>query len=394
MNERYDVVIIGGGVTGGAAACFLAREPAFGGSVLVVERDPTYQDAPSARSTGGFRQQFSTPENVRIGLFGAHFVKNAAEYLAVDGEVPDLGWREQGYLLLATARMLPVMQANNDVQRAEGADVRFHAPAALAERFPWLNTEGLAGGFLGASNEGWVDPWSLLQAYKRKARSQGVTYLDDEVVQVHRDGARVTGVTLKSGTTVATGAVINASGARSAARIAAQVGVDLPVEPRKRCTFVFECREPLAGLPPLTILPQGIAFRPEGTRFLCNVAPPPERDPVTDSLDIDHELFDDVLWPGLAERVPVFEAIKVVQHWACHYDMNTLDENVIVGRAPGLSNFYLANGFSGHGLQQSPAIGRALSELVTFGEYRALDLTRFGYERVTRGEAIPETNCY
>ena len=393
MKSTYDVVIIGGGATGGSTACFLAAEPGFDGSVLVVERDPTYEHAPSARASGGFRQQFSTPENIKIGLFGAHFVKNIEQYLAVDDTAPDVGFREHGYLMLTTPQAYPVMHENNVTQLDCGADIQFQDREALKARFPWLHVDGLAGGFLGVSNEGWLDPYSLTQAYKHKARDAGVDYVTDEAVTVSYTGRRVDSVTLRDGGCIGAGVVINAAGARDAAKIAAQVGVELPVEPRKRCTFIFECREEI-GVTPLTITPNGVAFRPEGRGFLVNTAPPPEKDPVCKDVEIEHWIFDDIIWPALAERVPAFEAIKATGAWCCHYDVNTLDENVIIGRPPELDNFYLAAGFSGHGLQQSPAIGRALSELVTYGEFRALDLTRFGYERIITGEPLLETNCW
>jgi FAD-dependent oxidoreductase domain-containing protein 1 len=393
MRSSYDVVIIGGGVMGSAAAYFLAAQDAFAGSILVVERDSTYQNAPSARATGGIRQQFSVPENVRIGLFGAQFVKQIGAYLEVDGAVPDVGFKEQGYLLLATPEALPMMQANHATQLANGADIAFQTPAELATRFPWLDTGGLAGGFLGLSNEGWLDPYGLLQAFRRKARALDVTYVEDEAVGLIRHGGRVTAVTLRAAGRIQAGAVLDAAGARDAAKIAAMAGVELPVELRKRCTFVFECRADI-GVPPLTILPDGVTFRPESRAFLANVSPPRERDPTTTDLEVDYELFEATIWPALAARVPAFEAIKLRQAYSCHYDLNLLDENAILGRPPGLENFYLASGFSGHGLQQSPAVGRALSELITFGAYRTLDLSRLGYERVLTGAAIVETNCY
>ena len=393
MNTRYDVLIIGGGVTGCATALFLAREPGFDGTILVVERDPTYEHAPSAKATGGFRQQFSTPENIRIGLFGAHFLKHLDAYLSVDGETPDVGFRENGYLLLATEAMLPAMRENNAVQRELGADVHFRDPDELRARFPWLRTGGIAGGFLSDSNEGYVDPYSLLQAYRRKARSLGVEFVRDEALSVRREGARVTGVTLARGGTVACGVVVNAAGAYGAPEICASAGVEIPIESRKRFTFVFECREPI-GSTPLTITETGVAFRSEGNGFISNVSPPPERDPVTKDTGIEYELFDELIWPALAERVPAFEAIRQTGAWCCHYDYNTLDENLIIGRTPAIENFHVAVGFSGHGLQQSPAVGRALSELITFGEYRSIDLARFGYERVLTGEALREVNCY
>ena len=393
MDTRYDVVIIGGGVTGCATALFLAHEPGFDGSVLVVERDPTYEHAPSAKATGGFRQQFSTPENIRIGLFGVRFLKHLDEYLSIDGETPDVGFRENGYLLLATESMLPAMHDNNALQRELGADVHFRAPDELRARFPWLGTGGIAGGFLSDSNEGYVDPYSLLQAYRRKARSLGVDFVHDEAISVQGDGGRVTGVTLAGAGAVACGVAVNAAGASGAPEICASLGIDLPIESRKRFTFVFECREPI-GPTPLTITEIGVAFRSEGKGFISNVSPPPERDPVTKDTGIDYDLFDELIWPALAARVPAFEAIKPTGAWCCHYDYNTLDENLIIGRAPGYENFHLAAGFSGHGLQQSPAVGRALSELITFGGYRTIDLSRFGYERVLAGEALRETNCY
>ena len=266
MKATYDVVIIGGGATGGSTACFLAAEPGFDGSVLVVERDPTYEHAPSARASGGFRQQFSTPENIKIGLFGAHFVKNIEQYLAVDDKAPDVGFREHGYLMLTTPQAYPVMHENNVTQLDCGADIQFQDREALKARFPWLHVDGLAGGFLGVSNEGWLDPYSLTQAYKHKARDAGVDYVTDEAVTVSYAGRRVDSVTLRDGGRIEAGVVINAAGARDAAKIAAQVGVELPVEPRKRCTFIFECREEI-GVTPLTITPNGVAVSPRGTRI-------------------------------------------------------------------------------------------------------------------------------
>jgi FAD-dependent oxidoreductase domain-containing protein 1 len=390
--DSYDVIIVGGGVTGCATAYFLAAA-GFDGSVLVVERDPTYANAPSARAAGGIRQQFSTPENISIGLFGAEFVKNVDRYLSIDGEVPQLGFKERGYLILASPDALPLMQANNALQRELGADIAYQSNADLSARFPWLATEGLAGGFLGLANEGWLDPYSLLQAFRRKAISLGITVISDEVVQLRCRGNRVSEVVLRSGGSLTPGVVLNAAGARDATGLAAQVGIDLPVEPRKRCAFVFQCREEVGDTPQI-ILPNGVAVRYEGGRYLAVVAPPPERDPPTTSFDIDYELFDEIIWPALAERVPAFEAIKLTNAHSCHYDFNTLDENVILGHVPDLENFLVAAGFSGHGLMQSPAVGRALGELIQFGEYRALDLSRFGYQRILENAPLLETNCY
>jgi FAD-dependent oxidoreductase domain-containing protein 1 len=392
MAGFHDVVIVGGGVTGSATAYFLAAGQ-FDGSIVVVERDPTYANAPSARASGGIRQQFSTPENIRIGLFGAEFVKNIDQYLSIDGEAPAVDFKERGYLILASPESLSIMRENHAVQRQIGADIAYMSNEDLKGRFPWLNAGNLAGGFLGLRNEGWLDPYSLLQAFRKKAVSLGVKYIADEVTTLQRENHRVSGIGLRSGDTLSAAIVLNAAGARDAAGLAAQVGIRLPVEPRKRCAFVFECRESI-GTTPQVILPNGVAFRFEGERYLAVVSPPSNQDPPTDAFDIDYELFDEIIWPALAEYVPAFQAIKLTNAHSCHYDFNTLDENVILGNVPDLDNFLVAAGFSGHGFMQSPAVGRALGELIAFGGYRTLDLSRFGYGRVLTNTPLLETNCY
>ena len=390
MSQNFDVVIIGGGVVGSAAAYFLAAEQAFTGSIAVVERDPTYAEAATPRSAGGIRQQFSTPENVLISSFGASFVKSVAEHLSVGNETPELNFREDGYLFLSTGAGLRTLIGNQQLQHQLGAGTLLMTPAELAERFPWLNIADLAGGSFGPVNEGWIDPYSLLQAFRRKARALGVTYLQDEVSGLDMAQGRVSAVKLRSGETLKCGAVVNCAGV-SAWRIAAWIGLDLPVRPRKRFVYVFDCREELTGVP-LTIDPSGVWFRPEGANFICGVSPEEGNDPDSTDFELDYRLFEELIWPTMANRVPAFEAIKLIRAWAGHYDYNVLDQNVIIGAAPHVANFYMANGFSGHGLQQSPAIGRALSELIAYGGYRTIDLRRFGYERVLNGQAIREAN--
>lgn len=388
--QNADILIIGGGVIGSAAAYFLTADADFRGRVLVVEKDPTYANGATARSAGGIRQQFSTPENIRMSQFGAAFVKSAAEHLSLPDERVELPFVEQGYLFLATAAGLPVLQQNHRVQQSLGADIELMDPPALKRRFPWLNVEDLAGGSFGRSNEGWTDPYGLLQAFRRKAIAQGAVYTQDEAVGLERRGDHVISATLAKAGRVATGAVIDAAGI-NAARVAAWAGFDLPVRPRKRFVYVFDCRVPVPKAP-LLIDPTGVYFRPEGASFIGGVSPEEGEDPDCTDLEVEYRLFEEVVWPALAHRVPAFEAIKLTRAWAGHYDYNTLDQNLVIGPAPGLANFYFANGFSGHGLQQSPAVGRALSELILHGGYKTIDLTRFGYARVLRREPLAELN--
>ncbi|HVJ43109.1 MAG TPA: FAD-binding oxidoreductase [Dongiaceae bacterium] len=388
--QQSDVVIIGGGVVGSSAAYFLASQPGFKGSITVIEKDPTYNSAATPRSAGGIRLQYSTAENIQISQFGAAFIKSVGEHLSVEGEKPDIQFHENGYLFLATPAGLDILTANQQLQQKLGAATELLQPDALARKFPWLNTADLAAGSFGPVNEGWLDPYSLLQAFKRKARSLGVTYLHDEVVGLDHGNRHVSGVTLKSGGKIACGTAVLTSGVQ-AATIAGYAGIDLPVRPRKRFIYVFDCKDDIRTAP-LTIDPTGVWFRPEGAGFIAGVSPAEDQDPDCTDYELEYTLFEDLIWPTLAERVPAFEAIKMSSAWAGHYDYNTRDQNVIIGKAPEIENLLIASGFSGHGLQQSPAIGRALSELVTFGAYRTLDLSRLGYERILTGQLIQEAN--
>jgi glycine/D-amino acid oxidase-like deaminating enzyme len=391
FETPFDVLVVGGGVVGSAIAYFLTEEDAFTGTVAVVEKDPTYADSSTARSVGGLRQQFSTPENIEISKFGARFVKSVPERLAVDGERPDVAFHEAGYLLLASPDGLPILRENHALQRSHGAAVVLLSPEELSERFPWLRTSDLAGGSLGLADEGWLDPYSLLMAFKKKAVSRGVAYVRGEVVAIGREGSAVTGVRLRDGRTIEAGCVVDAAGPR-AAEVAAMAGIhDLPVASRKRFVFTFECPREIPGCP-LVVDPSGLYFRPEGDKFLCGVSPPPDRDPDCHDFKVDRRLFEEAIWPVLAHRVPAFDLLREGTSWAGHYAVNVVDKNAVLGPHPEVRNFYFANGFSGHGLQQSPAVGRALAELIAFGSFRTLDLGRFSFERFASGELIAERN--
>ncbi|WP_085553993.1 NAD(P)/FAD-dependent oxidoreductase [Azospirillum lipoferum] len=390
MSGRFDVVIVGGGVMGCSVAYFLASDPAFGGSVAVVERDPTYRAASSALSASSIRQQFSTPANIALSQFGLSFLKAATEKLSVDGDPVDLGLREPGYLYLATEAGADILRQNHAVQKACGVDVALMSPAELSARFPWLSVEGLVSGSLGLSGEGWFDGYSLMQGFRRKAKALGVTFVTADVIGMERSGGRIEAVLLGNGDRLACGTAVNAAGPK-ARRVAEMAGIPLPVSARKRCVFVFDCKEALPGCP-LVIDPSGVWFRPEGAQFICGAPPPADRDPDTDDLTVEHDLFDEMMWPALAARVPAFEAIKVTNAWAGFYEYNDLDQNAVIGPHPEIGNLLFCNGFSGHGLQQAPGVGRGLAELIVHGGYRSLDLSVFGYGRLSENRPLLETN--
>jgi len=388
----YDILIAGGGVIGSSVAYFLSAVPEGGKlRICVVEPDPTYARSSTALSVGGIRQQFSTPENIRLSLFSAEFFRNAGETLAVQGEGPELGFRDGGYLFLATSAGLPILEKNRARQLELGADTKILDPEALRTRFPWLHVSDLAGGSLGMRGEGWLDPHSLLQAFRRKARAQGVSFVKDEVVGISSTDGRVEAVTLAGEGRVPVGLVVNAAGPR-AADLALLAGIpDLPVRPRKRFVYRVQTSEDLPGCP-MVIDPSGVYFRPEGNGFLCGVSPTADRDPDTLGLEMEYALFYEEVWPVLARRVPAFDSLRLGPSWAGHYAYNPLDQNAILGPHPEQENFLFANGFSGHGLQHSPGIGLALSELILHGEYRTLDLSRFGFHRFAEDSLIREEN--
>lgn len=390
MREQYDVVIVGGAAVGSSAAYFLAANPDFNGTLLVVEQDASYQKAATTLSAASIRHQFSTAGNIRMSLFGTEFVRAMGQTLAVDGEQPDAGFHEGGYLFLATAAGLPVLQANHAVQRAEGADVVLLTPAQMLERFPWLNVEDLVAGSLGLSGEGWLDAYSLLRAIRRKAISLGAEYVQARASALLSLDGRISGVRLDDGRCIAAGTVINAAG-NGASALAASAGIELPVHARKRCVFYFDCAEAVPKLP-LLIDPNGAYVRPEGKGFIAGIQPDAEHDPDSTDFDVDWPLWEDVLWPTLATRIPAFEAVKVRNAWAGHYDMNLFDHNLILGAHPEFAGLLFANGLSGHGLQQSPAIGRALAELIVYGAFRSLDLSEFSWQRVLENQPLREIN--
>ena len=390
--RHYDTVIVGGAALGSSVAYWLSENPDYDGSVLVVEPDPTYEHASTTLSEASVRHQFSNPVNIALSRFATEFIADFHECVQVDGESPDLGFRDTGYLFLATESGMPILRQNHEVQRSCGAEVALLPPDEIHARFPYLHVDDLAGASLGLRHEGNIDAYSLFQGFCRRARHNGVEYLADRVVGLRLAEDRVTDVELASGDTIACNRVVNCAGPR-ARWIAEMAGLPLPVEPRVRSVFVFDCREPLdGGLLPLTIDPSGLHFRTDPPYFIAGMTPAEDVEVDPDDFRVRREDWEERIWPNLVHRVPQFERIAVTHTWAGHYAYNTLDQNAVVGPASAVPNFYFANGFSGHGLQQSPGVGRGISELVTYGEYRTLDLSELGHDRIVRGEPFLERN--
>jgi glycine/D-amino acid oxidase-like deaminating enzyme len=391
-HDSYDVVIIGGAIMGSSTAWWLT-EMGFPGRVLVVERDPSFAQAATTLSFSCIRQQFSTELNIRISQFGADFVQSLRQRMGGDDRVPELKIQNFGYLYLAdTEDFAAILRANQQVQAAAGAGTRLLTPDQIKAEFPFYQVDDLLLGSLNTQDEGYFDGSTVFDWFRRKAREAGVEYVADEVVglDLSPGGDRVTGVRLASGRIVGCGMVVNASGTRGA-KMAAMAGIELPIQARKRFNWVIQAETPLDRPLPLTIDPSGVFVREVGGgTYMAGGHADVDPEVAFDDFAMDQDLWMDKIWPAIATRIPAFEAVKVISEWAGQYDYNTLDQNAVTGPHPKVANFLFLNGFSGHGLQQSPAMGRATAEWIVHGGYRSLDLSEFHYDRVAQGRAIVE----
>lgn len=389
-NKSYDVVIVGGAMYGSSVAWWLTEQSGFDGSVLVVERDPTYEFTSTSHTNSCMRQQFSAAINIKVSQFAADFVKNFRAYMGGDERVPDVVLQNFGYLYLAdNENAVQALRANQAIQAENGAGTKHMTAAEIKSAYPFINMDDIIAGNHNLVDEGYFDGNTLFDWWKRSARERGVEYVHNEVVAMTKEGNRIKSVTLSSGDVVACGKVVNCSGPR-AVETSRMAGIEIPVEPRKRYTFIFQAEEQLERDLPLTIDPSGVHMRSEGSYFLAGC--PPDEDPAVDYDDFnqDHSIWEEKVWPILAHRVPQFERIKLVNSWAGHYAYNTFDQNAIVGPHSEVSNFIFANGFSGHGFQQSPAIGRGIAEFIATGAYQTLDLLPFSHDRISEKRKFVE----
>ncbi|WP_149142163.1 NAD(P)/FAD-dependent oxidoreductase [Gemmobacter caeruleus] len=388
MAQSYDVVVIGGAVMGASVAFWLTRlSPGL--RVLVAERDPSFAQASTALSVASIRQQFTTAVNVEISRFGVDFIRDFAANLGGQGEVASLGLKENGYLFLTqTAEGRALLESVAQMQRDHGAATEVLPPEAIKARFPWLNTEDLSAASFGSRDEGWFDNMGLLAGFRNAARAQGATFVRDRATGLRVEGGRVTGVMLQERGLIECAIAVNAAGTR-AAEICRWAGLDLPVEPRKRTVFVIDAPNARHAEAPL-LVDRGFYLRPEQDHWITATVPDTDGPCAPDDFDPDLHLFEDVIWEQLWHRAPGFDAVKVVRHWVGHYAYNTLDQNAILGPHPALPSLFLMNGFSGHGLQQAPAVGRGIAEHILTGGWQSLDLSDLSVARVLENRPFRE----
>ena len=388
--QSYDVILIGGAMYGSSIAWWLSRDPAFDGSILLVERDLSFEFAATSHTNSCIRQQFSNTTNIQISQFGAEFINNFQSYFDHDPRVPDIPIQSFGYMYLAnTAADAENLRQSQVVQAQLGAGTRHMTAAEIQAEYPFYNVDDITAGNHNTANEGYFDGGTIFDWCKRVAQEKGAEYVQNEVVAINRQADRIHSVTLASGETLSCGLLVNCTGPRGA-HTARMAGIDLPVEPRKRYSFIFDAEQPLDRDLPLTIDPSGVHMRSEGRYYLAGCPPDDDAPVAYDDFNQDHSIWQEKVWPILAARVPKFEAIKLINSWAGHYDYNTFDQNAIIGQHHEVENFLFANGFSGHGLQQSMAIGRGLAEFITYGAYRSIDLSPFAYKRIAEGNPLVE----
>ncbi|KAF0760596.1 FAD-dependent oxidoreductase domain-containing protein 1-like isoform X1 [Aphis craccivora] len=428
--KTVDVLIVGGGVIGSSIAYWLQNKCRDGLTVAVIEKDLSvnksvisteeYTKASSVLSCGGIRQQFSLKENIQLSQFSAEFLRDIKDYLTIpEHEPPEINFNPSGYLFLATKNGVDTMLKNHQLQKELKANVELLSKDMLKNKFPWLNVDDIELGSLGTLNSGWFDPWSLLNALRNKAKSLGTYYVEGEVedfgfktdtsIVVEEDpnkeyeGINSVKVKLKDGVTqqIVFGLCIVAAGAESGkiARMA-KVGkgkgflsTPLPIEPRKR--FVYYYHAPKGpSMSPMVIDPSGVYFRPDSfdNHYICGKSPCDAEEPETINLDVDHDFFEKQIWASLAHRVPAFEEAKVKSSWAGYYDYNWYDQNGVIGSHPSYFNLFFAAGFSGHGIQQAPAVGRAMMEMITESGFNSIDLSRLGFGRLIAEQPLYEQN--
>lgn len=374
---------------GSAAAYFLARS-GNAGSVVVIEPDPSYAKATTPQGAGGVRQQFSVAENIAMSRFSLDFYKSFNQQMSDVPDLPDINFREQGYLFVVTKDGEETLRRNQALQSSMGVQAELIDYAEIRNRFPSIERNDIVLG-CHTPDDGWIDPNAGLWGFRRAASHLGVTYVKAKVTHVSADASKVTSVTLDNGHVVMADFFINTAGPWVAS-LAKMTGGNLPIVPMCRVQHFWKCAHDLEDMP-LVKDESGMFFRREGDGFAGGR---PSFDIAPGFIDDIYSgffanYFEETIWPMMAALIPKFEELRLQRSWAGHYAQNKLDGNMIIGKySPNHDNIITACGFSGHGIMHAPAVGRALSELALTGAYQTLDLDRMEIGRVHRNEPYRE----
>jgi FAD-dependent oxidoreductase domain-containing protein 1 len=382
-----DLVIVGGGVVGSSIGYHLRRD-GFPGRIVIVERDGTYARASSNLAMGGIRQQFGSTVNIRLAQYSIEFYKEFDARMSVGGHTARAWFRQRGYLFLVDAANAERFERRHAILTARGARTRRLTVDEIRSMLPDLHVDDLVFGLIGP-DDGYANPKEVLRGFRAGAAAAGVEYVDAEVTGIARAGGRVSGVTLATGHRIETPIVVNAAGP-FAARVASMAGVEQPVRPVRQHLFRCDLPRPWPYRWPMTIDPGGVHWRHDDA-----VAPgQPDRIILArtklDEPEGENFACDEARWladfrPDLVRRVPAFEDARLVEGWAGLYEM-TPDHNPMLGEHPQLRGFFMANGFSGHGLMMAPATGKVMSEMIRCGRAETIDVSDLGVERFATGQ--------
>ncbi len=385
-NNQFDLLIIGGGIMGSSIAFHLAQD-GFQGRIGVFEKDPTYEKASTVLSVGGIRRQFSTEVNIRLSQYSLAFYQDFGERMEVGGERPEIDFKPRGYLFLGNEKNWPLLVKHQAFQRSLNVPTQLLNLEETLRLVPDLSTDDLVGSSF-SPGDGYMDPHGVLQGFVRKSKQLGVAYIYQEVMEILRKGDRLEGVKTKEGTTYSSPLIVNAAGPFAGA-VGRMAGIEIPVVPVRRMVYLTKPPRPFDYDLPLTIDPSGIYFLHETGKQILTGKSRKEEPPGFNYI-WDRNYFLEEIWPSLAHRIPLFNELKVVSGWAGLYEINQWDFNGIIGEHPEVAGFYMAVGFSGHGFQQAPAVGKALSEWIRLKRYETVDVSPLGYERILEGRKVLE----
>ena len=382
----FDVIIIGGGVMGSSIAYHLAND-GFQGRIAVFEKDPSYERASTVLSVGGIRRQFSTEVNIRICQYSLSFYEEFGKRMEVEGERPEIDFKPRGYLFLGNEKNWPLLVKHQGFQRSLGVETQLLNIDETLRIIPDLNTEDLVGSSF-SPGDGYMDPHSVLQGFVKQAKHLGVHYINEEVMEILRKGDHIEGVKTRDGASYFSSIIVNAAGPY-AGEVGRMVGIEIPVVPVRRMVYLFKPPRLFEYNLPLTIDTSGAYFLHETGRQILTGKSRLEEPPGV-NFTWDRGYFNEVIWPLISHRVPLFDKLKLMSGWAGLYEINQWDFNGIIGKHPEISGFFMAVGFSGHGLQQAPAVGKALSELIRLGRYETVDVSSLSFERIQKREKVLE----
>ncbi len=385
MGKQTDIIIVGGGVIASSIAYNLLND-GYTGEIIIFEKDKLYEFSSTPRSAGGIRQLFTTAVNVQMGKYAVEKYSTFPEDMAVDGERAEIDFRQNGYLFLAkNETSMKQLETQAKLQNGYNINSELLYHDELLRVIPELNLDDIAGG-LYSSKDGYLDPYSVMQGYIKKAKQMGATYIYEEVGEILQEAGKVSGIKTTGGDTYRAPIVINCAGPWAPA-ISETVGVTLPINPLKRQIIQFDVAEPLKNMLPLTVDPTGVYFRHEGSSVISGFS-----EDVKPGIEFswNRSFFTEFLWPILANRIPNFERAKIQSGWAGIYSYNTIDQNAIIGEHPELKGYHMAVGFSGHGMQQAPAVGRGMSEYIRTGKYENIDFTPLRFERFAEKDLLIE----